>query len=215
MDGAEARWSGGRTGVQRLLTSSDCASIIILCLDLFPFEKPTDKEPSNRMRPIRAAVVTVSDTAYSGQRKDVSGPLLCNLVGELGADLVRRVIVPDERDKIVALLVNLTDAMALDLVLTTGGTGLTPRDVTPEATRAVIRREVPGLAEVLRFQGYRHTEMAVISRGVVGVRGRTLIINLPGNPKAVQQGMETLAPILPHAVQMIRGEDTDHDDVVR
>jgi len=197
------------------LTSADGASIIPLCLDLFPFDKSTDKELHNRMRPIRSAVVTVSDTSYSGEREDVSGPLLCTLVGEMGADLVRQVVVPDERGEIVAMLVNLADAMALDLVITTGGTGLTPRDVTPEATRAVITREVPGLAEVLRFQGYHHTELAVISRGVAGLRGRTLIINLPGNPKAVQQGMETLAPILPHAVQMIRGEDTDHDDVQR
>ncbi len=165
------------------------------------------------MKSIRGAVVTISDTGYTGQREDVSGPLLCALVGEMGVELVRQMIVPDERDKIVALLVNLADSLALDLVMTTGGTGLTPRDVTPEATRAVIEREVPGLAEVLRFQGYQHTEMAVISRGVVGIRGRTLIINLPGNPKAVRQGMETLAPIIPHAVQMIRGEDTEHERV--
>lgn len=167
------------------------------------------------MNAMRAAVVTISDTCYTGQREDVSGPLLCTLAEEMGAEVVRQAIVPDERDDIVALLVNLTDALALDLVLTTGGTGVTPRDVTPEATKVVIKREVPGLAEALRFQGYRHTPLAVISRGVAGVRGRTLIVNLPGNPKAVEQGMETLMPILPHAVQMIRGEATEHDDVVR
>jgi molybdenum cofactor synthesis domain-containing protein len=96
------------------------------------------------------------------------------------------------------------------LVLTTGGTGLTPRDRTPEATRAVIDREVPGLAEVLRFEGYRQTPMAVISRGIAGLRGQTLIINLPGSPKAVRDGLRILAPILPHAVQMARGIDTEH-----
>ena len=163
------------------------------------------------MKPIRAAVVTVSDTGYTGQREDVSGPLLCALVTEIGVEVVRQTIVPDEHGEIVAMLANLADEMALDLVITTGGTGLTPRDVTPEATRAVIERQVPGLAEVLRFRGYRHTEMAVISRGLAGIRGRTLIINLPGNPRAVRQGMETLAPIIPHAVQMIRGEDTEHE----
>jgi molybdopterin adenylyltransferase len=88
---------------------------------------------------------------------------------------------------------------------------VTPRDVTPEATKAVIEREIPGLAEVLRFEGYRRTRLAVISRGVAGIRGKTLIVNLPGNPKAVREGMGTLTPILPHAVQMIRGEHTEHD----
>ncbi len=167
------------------------------------------------MNPIQAAVVTVSDKGFTGQREDVSGPVLAELVREMGAEVVRQAIVPDERDEIVALLIALADGMALDLVMTTGGTGVTPRDVTPEATRAVIKREIPGLAEVLRFNGYRHTPLAVISRGVAGVRGGTLIVNLPGNPQAVREGMETLSSILPHAVQMIRGEDTEHDHVER
>lgn len=167
------------------------------------------------MGPIQAAVVTISDKGFTGQREDVSGPVLAELVREMGAEVVRQAIVPDERDEIVALLVALTDGMGLDLVLTTGGTGMTPRDVTPEATKVVIKREIPGLAEVLRFEGYRHTPLAVISRGVAGVRGRTLIVNLPGNPKAVREGMETLSSILPHAVQMIHGEDTEHDHVER
>jgi molybdenum cofactor synthesis domain-containing protein len=160
---------------------------------------------------IRAAVVTISDSGYTGQRDDVSGPVLVDLVRQMGAEVVRQAIVPDERDEIVALLVALADEMALDLVITTGGTGVTPRDVTPEATRAVVEREIPGLAEVLRFEGYRQTPLAVISRGVAGMRGKTLIVNLPGNPQAVREGMDTLTPILPHAVQMIRGEDTEHD----
>ena len=157
--------------------------------------------------------MTISDKGYAGQREDVSGPVLADLVRQMGVEVVRQTVVPDERDDIVALLVTFADAMDLDLVLTTGGTGVTPRDVTPEATRAVIDREMPGLAEVLRFEGYRHTPLAVISRGVAGIRGRTLIVNLPGNPRAVRQGMETLSPILPHAVQMIRGEDTEHEHV--
>jgi molybdopterin adenylyltransferase len=163
------------------------------------------------MDPIRAAVVTISDKGYTGQREDVSGPVLADLVRQMGAEVVRQAVLPDERDEIVGLLVTLADEMALDLVITTGGTGVTPRDVTPEATKAVIEREIPGLAEVLRFEGYRQTPLAVISRGVAGIRGKTLIVNLPGNPQAVREGMETLTPILPHAVQMIHGEDTEHD----
>jgi molybdopterin adenylyltransferase len=163
------------------------------------------------MDPIRAAVVTISDKGYTGQREDVSGPVLADLVRQMGAEVVRQAVLPDERDEIVGLLVTLADEMALDLVITTGGTGVTPRDVTPEATKAVIEREIPGLAEVLRFEGYRQTPLAVISRGVAGIRGKTLIVNLPGNPQAVREGMETLTPILPHAVQMIRGEHTEHD----
>lgn len=165
------------------------------------------------MNPIRVAVVTISDKGSTGEREDVSGPVLADLVQHMGAEVVRQTVVPDERDEIAALLVTFADAMGLDLVLTTGGTGVTPRDVTPEATRTVIDREMPGLAEVLRFEGYRQTPLAVISRGVAGIRGRTLIVNLPGNPRAVRQGMETLSPILPHAVQMIRGEDTEHEHV--
>jgi molybdenum cofactor synthesis domain-containing protein len=153
----------------------------------------------------------------------------------MGAEVVRQTIVPDERDEIVRLLVTLADEAtgevdsgeavfrelvseesasgkrALDLVVTTGGTGVTPRDVTPEATRAVVQREVPGIAEALRFTGYEKTPLAVISRGVVGIRSRTLIVNLPGSPNAVRDGMETLAPILPHVIKMMRGHDTEHD----
>jgi molybdenum cofactor synthesis domain-containing protein len=176
------------------------------------------------MDPIRAAVVTISDTGYAGQREDVSGPLLVRLLRDMGAEVVRQTIVPDEREEIVRLLVTLADeplgdsatpaalseAMPLDLVMTTGGTGVTPRDVTPEATKAVVKREMPGLAEALRFTGYGKTPLAVISRGVAGIRGRTLIVNLPGSPNAVRDGMETLAPILPHVIRMIRGQDTEH-----
>jgi len=163
------------------------------------------------MGDIRAAVVTVSDKGFAGEREDVSGPELAGLARQMGADVIRQCVVPDEREEIVRQLVALSDQMEVDLVLTTGGTGVTPRDVTPEATRAVIEREIPGLAEVLRFEGYRQTPLAVISRGVAGTRGRTLIVNLPGNPKAVREGMETLTEILPHTIQMMRGEHTEHE----
>jgi molybdenum cofactor synthesis domain-containing protein len=159
---------------------------------------------------IRAAVVTVSDRAAAGERKDASGPLLTSQLRKMGVRVVMQNIVPDEPEEIKRALTDLADTVGVDLVITTGGTGLTPRDVTPEATRAVIEREAPGLAEALRFEGYQKTPLAVLSRGVAGIRRKTLIINLPGNPKAVREGMETLTPLLPHAVQMLRGEDTEH-----
>jgi molybdopterin adenylyltransferase len=162
------------------------------------------------MEPIRAGVVTVSDRGHAGEREDVSGPLLADLLRKMGAEVVSRTIVPDEQAQIERALVALADEAQADLVVTTGGTGPAPRDGTPEATRAVIEREMPGLAEALRFEGYRKTPLAVISRGVAGIRGRTLIVNLPGSPRAVREGMETLAPILPHAIKMLRGVDTEH-----
>lgn len=162
------------------------------------------------MKTIRAAVITMSDKGYAGEREDVSGPVLADLTEAMGAQVVHREIVPDEEEAIAELLMKLADEERVDLVLTTGGTGVTPRDVTPEATSTIIERQVPGLAEVLRFEGYRQTPLAVISRGIAGIRGRTLIVNLPGNPKAVREGMETLTPILPHTIQMIRGQHTEH-----
>ncbi len=161
---------------------------------------------------IRAAVVTISDKGFAGVREDASGPLLAELLAAAGAAVQVRTIVPDDGPQIQQLLTHLADEMELDLVLTTGGTGFTPRDGTPEATRAVLDRETPGLAELLRMEGYRRTPLAVLSRGAAGLRGRTLIVNLPGSPKAVREGMEILAPILPHAVRMARGQDTEHGE---
>ncbi|MDY7079120.1 MAG: molybdopterin adenylyltransferase [Chloroflexota bacterium] len=163
------------------------------------------------MDSIRASVVTVSDKGYAGERDDASGPLLANLLRKMGAEVVSQTIVPDERTEIERTLITLADETQVDIVVTTGGTGPAPRDVTPEATQAVTEREMPGLAEVLRFEGYHKTPLAVISRGVAGIRGQTLIVNLPGSPKAVREGMETLAPILPHAVKMLRGVNTEHE----
>lgn len=159
---------------------------------------------------IRAGVLTISDKGYAGERQDVSGPLMSDLLAKMGIDVAFHAIVPDEPERIQETLIDWADGEDLDLILTTGGTGLTPRDQTPEATRAVLEREVPGLAEILRLEGYRRTPMAVLSRGVAGLRGHTLIINLPGSPRAVREGLEVLAPILDHAVQMARGIDTEH-----
>lgn len=161
------------------------------------------------MSEIRIAVVTVSDKGYVGEREDASGPLLADLIRPLG-QVVVQTIVPDEFDQIRKTLIHLADELHLDLILTTGGTGLAPRDRTPEATRAVIEREVPGLAEVLRWDGYQRTPYAVLSRGIAGLRGSTLIINLPGSPRAVREGIAVLMPILPHALQMARGENLEH-----
>jgi len=156
---------------------------------------------------IRAAVLTVSDRSFQGQREDLSGPLLKGLAADLGAEVVSYAIVPDEEAQIRAALLDLADQQRVDLVLTTGGTGPAPRDVTPEATRAVTEREMPGLAELIRLEGYRkHTPFAVLSRAVAGIRGKTLVVNLPGNPQAVRESMEILGPLLPAAVALMKGE---------
>jgi molybdopterin adenylyltransferase len=163
------------------------------------------------MSAIRAAVVTVSDKGFAGEREDVSGPLLSDLLEGMGAAVECTLVVPDERADIEGALLSLADDSGFDLVVTTGGTGPAPRDVTPEATLAVVDRQVPGIAEVLRSEGYRQTPLAVLSRGLAGIRGQTLIVNLPGSPSAVRDGMRTLLPILPHAVKMLQGIDTEHE----
>lgn len=157
-----------------------------------------------------AAVITVSDKGYAGQRQDLSGPALAEALVAMGATVVARTIVPDEEEQIARAMIEYADDLKVDLIMSTGGTGAAPRDRTPEATRRVIDREMPGLAELLRWEGYRQTPLAVLSRGIAGLRGRCLIVNLPGSPRAVREGMDALAPILPHAVQMARGEDLEH-----
>ena len=158
------------------------------------------------MKSIKVTVITVSDKSFRGERQDESGPLLCQLVTEMGAQVVTAHLIPDEQEMITRLLLGLADSGEADLILTTGGTGPSPRDVTPEATRSVIDREMPGLSELLRWDGYRRTPFAVLSRGVAGIRGQTLIVNLPGSPKAVQEGMEVLAPLLPSAIALIKDQ---------
>ena len=158
---------------------------------------------------IRAAVVTVSDKASRLERIDTSGPLVAERLGAI-AEVVELALVPDEPAQLSATLVRLADQV--DLVITTGGTGLAPRDQTPEATLAVLDRLVPGIPELLRREGARHTPTSALSRGVAGQRGRCLIINLPGSLSAVTEGMDTLLPILPHALQMAQGIDLEHHD---
>ena len=154
--------------------------------------------------PIKAAIVTISDTRK--RDNDTSGERLAELLAGIGAELVDISIVTDDPDSISAKLSGLSQMPGVELVLTTGGTGLGPRDNTPEATRAVIEREAPGIAEAMRRETAGKTPMAMLSRGVAGTAGRTLIINLPGSPKAVEECFEVVRPVLRHAVDLLRGE---------
>lgn len=168
---------------------------------------------------IRVGVLTVSDRSARGEREDESGPLLAQLVRErLGAEVTHTAIVPDERAEIAATLRRWADEERLDLVLTTGGTGFAPRDVTPEATRDVIERETPGLAEAMRAASLRVTPHAMLSRAVAGIRGRCLIVNLPGSPKAVRENLATILPALPHGLELLQeahGADQRHEHHAR
>jgi molybdenum cofactor synthesis domain-containing protein len=156
---------------------------------------------------MRAAVVTVSSSLARGEGEDVSGPRLAELCADAGLD-VSLETVSDDREAIVGLLKRLADVEKVRFVFTTGGTGLTPDDVTPEATRAVIERDAPGFAEAMRAEGARHTPMGILTRGVSGIAGRTLIVNFPGSPKAIDQLFGVLEPTLRHVVQTLRGDSS-------
>lgn len=157
----------------------------------------------------RVGILTCSDKGAAGEREDTSSQAARELLPPDCFQVVRYAMVPDERETIVATLVAWCDEEQLDLILTTGGTGVTPRDVTPEATLAVIERQVPGMAEAMRAASLRQTPHAMLSRAVVGIRGRTLIINLPGSPKAVRENLAVVLPALPHALEKIQGSPAD------
>ncbi len=152
---------------------------------------------------MKVGVLTISDRSARGERADEGGPLVEQLVVAAASEVVARAIVPDERTEIEPVLREWADGGAIDLILTTGGTGLSMRDVTPEATRAVVDREAPGIAEAMRAAGMTNTPMAALSRQVAGARGTTLIVNLPGSPKAIQECLDAIIGILPHAVEML------------
>lgn len=161
------------------------------------------------MADIKAAVVTVSDTRKTDD--DLSGRRLSELLWSAGAEVVETLIVSDELEDLRETIYTLTERGDIDLVITTGGTGFGPRDNTPEATRAVISREAPGIAEAIRRDTTAKTPMAMLSRGIAGIRGKTLIINLPGSPKAVEECFEVIRPVLNHAIKLLCG-DTKHEE---
>lgn len=155
---------------------------------------------------IRVGILTISDRGSRGEYRDLSGPAIHELVMErLGASVEIEDIVPDERALIAGILQTWADELGLDLILTTGGTGFAPRDVTPEATRDVVEREAAGLVEAMRAASLAITPHAMLSRAVAGIRGTTLIVNLPGSPKAVRENLDTILPALPHATELLQG----------
>ncbi|HSE68322.1 MAG TPA: MogA/MoaB family molybdenum cofactor biosynthesis protein [Gemmatimonadales bacterium] len=160
--------------------------------------------------PLRLAILTISDAGSRGQRADASGDAIADWAGKRGFGIAARDIVPDDSDRIVARLEQWADNDQADLILTTGGTGLSPRDVTPEATKSVLEREAPGIAEALRMTAYPGFHRAALARGLAGVRGKTLIVNLPGSPSGVGDGLAVLDDLVEHAVGLIRGRNTEH-----
>ncbi len=160
---------------------------------------------------IKIGIVTVSDRCSDGKREDKSGPLIRQMIKGLG-EVVKYEIIPDEKASISQAIKELVDEFKADLVLTTGGTGLSPRDVTPEATGEVVEKEIPGFAELMRQKSFQITPMAILSRAIAGIRGKSLIINLPGSPKAVNECLEIILPLVPHALEMIEGKG--HEDCV-
>ena len=159
---------------------------------------------------LNIAILTISDKGSRGQRQDKSSEVIRDILSRIESTIIKYDIIPDERDVIAAKLIEWADGGGVDVIMTSGGTGLARRDVTPEATLSVIDRSVPGFAEAMRAKSLEKTPMAVLSRAVSGLRGQCLIINLPGSPKAVKECLEVILPALPHAVEIIKGEVTEH-----
>ncbi len=153
---------------------------------------------------IKAAVLTISDRSSRGEREDKSGPVIKVLLESINAEIIEYLIIPDERDIISAKLKELADIAKADLIVTTGGTGLTQRDVTPEATLDVIDKRIPGFEEAMRAESIKITPHGMLSRAVAGLRNKTLIINLPGSPKAVRENLSVVLPAIPHAIELVK-----------
>ncbi len=158
---------------------------------------------------IRVAIITVSDRSAHGERKDLSGNTISEMLGEIEAEVVWYKIVPDELEVIKSTLKEAIEKWEADLVLTTGGTGLAVRDVTPEATREVVEKIVPGICEAMRLESFKKTPRAILSRAIAGTRGRSLIINLPGSPRGVRESLAVILKALPHGIAILKGEATD------
>ena len=158
---------------------------------------------------IKIGILTLSDKGSKGEREDLSGKTLRDLSETQGWIVLKYEIIPDEKEKIVNILKNWVDKEGLDLIITTGGTGVYPRDVTPEATKEVIEKEIPGIPEYIRYISYPLTPMAALTRGLAGVRKNTLIINLPGSPKAIKEIFPKLIPIIKHAIEKIKGDPSE------
>ena len=159
---------------------------------------------------VRVGILTASTLGARGEREDSSGQAIHELIATIGGTVEAYRVVPDDQATISDVLRAWCDDSGIDLILTTGGTGLSPYDVTPEATRAVIEREVPGFAEAMRLEGLKHTSRAMLSRAVAGIRGQTLIVNLPGSPKGVRESLGAILDVLPHALEILQRRPTDH-----
>lgn len=157
------------------------------------------------MSKLNAVVITASDACARGEREDTSGAMLVQLLSDLGAEIVASKILSDDLEPLAQSLIDFADRDDVNLIITTGGTGLGPRDNTPEATQRVIEREAPGISEAIRAESLKVTPMAMLSRGICGVRSGTLIVNLPGSPKAVRESFDVIAPVLPHALDLLAG----------
>lgn len=158
---------------------------------------------------LKIGIITASDKGSRGERVDQSGPKIKELVRKMAGEVVAYTVIPDELETIKDTLISFADEKQVDIIFTTGGTGFSPRDITPEATMAVIERLTPGIPEVMRLESLKITPKAMLSRAVAGIRGKTLIVNLPGSPKAVAECLQAIMPALPHGIEILKGEASE------